>query len=262
MPLVVARLFGSAALLFAVWLGAAAIASAVAGADDVRDDRLRSLVRSKDAIATIERLLASRPTWAGFRPSRPIGQRLSDERYFRLSEPFSYIDLRRIRWTVPKGYVTNGASVPERLQPFGLAPLHGEYVNASVLHDYLCDTRATARSQETHLLFYEGMRLNGVSLPKAGVMFEAVVLFGPWWNEVDRSSGRVCFDVMEAVFSRQVADIVGRVLDGELAPEAASQLLEALARSVPRRLPSRHCVPISTLPIDLLPDRKMLPPSL
>ena len=54
---------------------------------------------------------------------------------FRLASDWS-IKINGKLWVVPKGTLTNGASIPSYLKPF-FKPFHPHYTEASVLHDYL-----------------------------------------------------------------------------------------------------------------------------
>jgi len=49
------------------------------------------------------------------------------------------------------------------------APFTGRYREASVVHDYYCDTKSE-RWQDTHRVFYDGMRANGVDAATAKLM--------------------------------------------------------------------------------------------
>jgi hypothetical protein len=94
---------------------------------------------------------------------------------------FSYIDPGGKRWTVPKGVKLDGASIPRILwTPVG-SPWTGQYKEASVIHDYLCEKK-TAHWKDVHRLFYTGMLANGVGIIQANIMYATVYRFGPRWN--------------------------------------------------------------------------------
>ena len=85
-----------------------------------------------------------------------------------------------IKWwageiVVPKGYVTNLASIP---RPFwGILPRNGKYGCASVAHDYLFDTHGLNFEydiSETNLIFKRIMEYDGVKPWKVWVMYNAV----------------------------------------------------------------------------------------
>jgi hypothetical protein len=55
------------------------------------------------------------------------------------------------RIVVPKGFVTDFASIPRELWSFGLSP-HGQYGRAAVIHDYLYWSQGCKREQADRLL--------------------------------------------------------------------------------------------------------------
>ncbi|MCK9363811.1 MAG: DUF1353 domain-containing protein, partial [Syntrophales bacterium] len=55
------------------------------------------------------------------------------------------------RIVVPKGFVTDFASIPEKLWSWGLSP-HGRYSRAAIVHDYLYWSQGCARAQADRLL--------------------------------------------------------------------------------------------------------------
>jgi len=63
-----------------------------------------------------------------------------------------------------------------------LAVLSMEPVNAAVLHDYYCTVR-TELPEDVHEMFYRAMLISGVPQLKAHFMFDAVLNFGPRWDE-------------------------------------------------------------------------------
>ncbi len=78
-------------------------------------------------------------------------------------------------FTVPKGYVTDLASVP-RLFWFVLPPF-GRYSQAAVIHDYIYNT-----CDDKHEVFYDLMLKYKTAKWKAKVMYVAVVVWG-WIHE-------------------------------------------------------------------------------
>lgn len=80
------------------------------------------------------------------------------------------------RIIVPKGFVTDFASIPQGLWSFGLSP-HGQYSRAALIHDYLYWSQGCSRPQSDNLLLiamkesevgnfdefaiYQGVKLGG-----------------------------------------------------------------------------------------------------
>lgn len=52
---------------------------------------------------------------------------------------------------VPRGFVTDFASIPQAVHSFGLGP-NGRYANASIVHDYLYWTQTCTRKQADNLM--------------------------------------------------------------------------------------------------------------
>jgi hypothetical protein len=103
------------------------------------------------------------------------------DRDVELMEKFEYIDSSGKRWTVEKGAIVNGASIPQPLWQFG-SPFTGDYRMASVIHDVYCE-RMTESWQATHRMFYEAMLDAGMSERNAKVMYAGVYWGGPRWEK-------------------------------------------------------------------------------
>lgn len=107
-----------------------------------------------------------------------------DGRQFIVESEYRYADSRNTLWTVPKGTVVNGASIPEYLWSLVGGPWEGLYRNASVIHDYFFDRRQYD-SDSVHWVFYDAMITSGVSAFKAKVMYYAVLRFNPRWKALE-----------------------------------------------------------------------------
>lgn len=75
--------------------------------------------------------------------------------------------------TVPKGFITDLASVPRIL--WFLLPPFGRYTQAAVAHDYL----TFKKHPDRHEVFYELMIKYKTYAWKAKIMYWAVKMFGP-----------------------------------------------------------------------------------
>lgn len=113
---------------------------------------------------------------------RLILEPLADGRLMRLVESFGFQDSKEKRWPVPVGAKIDGASIPQSLWSLIGGPFEGKYRDASVVHDYYCDTRSEPW-RAVHRVFYDGMRASGVSSIRAKVMYAAVYFGGPRWSD-------------------------------------------------------------------------------
>lgn len=77
--------------------------------------------------------------------------------------------------TIPKGFVTNLASVPKIL--WWLLPPYGKYTEAVVWHDY-CYSKVDTKRKQDDKQFKILMLDNGTKLWKVNVMYLGVRIFG------------------------------------------------------------------------------------
>ena len=107
---------------------------------------------------------------------------LKDGRHMQLAEPFEYIGSDCRRWTVPKGAVTDGASIPQLFWTGLGGPFEDKYREASVIHDHYCELR-NRKDVSVHNVFYDAMLTSGVDPTRAWIMHQAVLRFGPRWPD-------------------------------------------------------------------------------
>jgi Protein of unknown function (DUF1353) len=100
---------------------------------------------------------------------------------FKLQSDFRFSDPNGLLWETPAGSEVDGASIPQAFWSMIGGPFEGEYIRASVIHDYYCDKKLRT-SHDTHRNFYYGMRTTGVPTWKAKLMYWAVDTFGPKWE--------------------------------------------------------------------------------
>ena len=104
-----------------------------------------------------------------------------DDRLMELKEDFSFTSPTGKHWTVPKGAIIDGASIPKIFWNSIGPPFVGDYRYASVVHDYYCQTK-TETWEDTHKVFYEASIASGVSNSKAKLMYAAIYGWGPRWK--------------------------------------------------------------------------------
>lgn len=121
--------------------------------------------------------------WGKF--SEPLNVELIQDKYnAKLLDDFTYTgpEPDKIFWLAPKGFITDGASIPRIAWSIIGGPFEGQYRKAAIIHDVACVKR-TRSWQVTHRAFYTGMRAAGVSEIDAKIMYAAVYHFGPRWAE-------------------------------------------------------------------------------
>jgi hypothetical protein len=110
-------------------------------------------------------------------PQDPSTQILNDDLYF--------VDGNRLVWKAGKGDTTDGASIPLLFQPIIGGPWERHYLPAAVMHDHYCDDQHRVRSwRHTDRMFYEAMVANDTDAIKAKLMYYAVYVFGPHWDQL------------------------------------------------------------------------------
>lgn len=106
---------------------------------------------------------------------------LPDGRNMVLVQPFTYVDSRNVFWPVPAGTKIDGASIPSVFWGIIGAPFTGKYREASVIHDYYCQSKSR-HWKAVHKVFLDGMSARGVDSVQAKLMYIAVYRFGPRWD--------------------------------------------------------------------------------
>jgi hypothetical protein len=92
----------------------------------------------------------------------PVVKPFADSRDWMLVETVEYsIGNSGVIISVPKGFVTDFASIPQPLWSFGLSP-YGRFSKAAIVHDYLYWKQDCTREQADNLLLI-AMKESGVS---------------------------------------------------------------------------------------------------
>ncbi|MEA3192449.1 MAG: hypothetical protein QOD26_782 [Betaproteobacteria bacterium] len=85
------------------------------------------------------------------------------------------------RIIVPKGFVTDFASIPQPLWSFGLTP-HGQYSRAAVIHDFLYWAQGCTKEQADRLMVV-AMKESNVGSFDETVIYDGLYIGGkPAWN--------------------------------------------------------------------------------
>jgi len=127
--------------------------------------------------------------------------------FFPTIEPLLFVDGARRNWEAPVGTLTDGASIPILFVPLLGNPRSSQFLNAGTLHDAYCGVGNEAGLrfhgdtwQNVHIMFYDALTVAGVPKTKAQIMFSAVWLGGPRWEEAGRGLEQVPEQVLVQAF--------------------------------------------------------------
>ena len=136
--------------------------------------------------------------------------------YFALRAAVAFTDRAGLHWEAPEGALTDGASIPRALVPLIGQPRSAEFREAAALHDAWCGAGNEGLPQfrarpweEVHRMFHDALLASGVSPAKARVMFAAVYLAGPRWDDPARTLDAVPEDRLRAEM-RLCLDFIAR----------------------------------------------------
>lgn len=127
----------------------------------------------------------------------PYASEILGRQLWVVKKDFSFYldDEQRKRAVIPRGYLTDGASVPRPL--WSLIPPWGSYGQAAVMHDWLCeylrvwDTKENKwipiTRDECDNIFNIGMKALGVPNTTRRVMYSAVKVYSHMASKVYQS---------------------------------------------------------------------------
>lgn len=122
------------------------------------------------------------------------------------------MDASNTVWSAPPSALTDGTSIPQVFVPLVGNPRSPEFLAAAALHDAYCGAgnkrldQFHARDWEaTHRMFYDSLGSVGVSATKAKIMFAAVYLGGPQWDDPARSLEAASEERLRAEMERCIA---------------------------------------------------------
>lgn len=140
-------------------------------------------------------------------PGRPF-------EFFPIARRLDFVDGQSRRWIARKNILTDGASIPPIFVSIVGSPRAPEYVNAAAIHDAYCGVGNegapeyhSRRWEDVHRMFYDALRVGGTPEKRAKLMFAAVYLGGPRWEEPLRKLDTVPTPAMQQAML-QVAGFV------------------------------------------------------
>ena len=119
--------------------------------------------------------------WKSEADVRLVFPRQGNRAHAQLLAPLVWQDLDGATFTVPHGYVSDGASIPKLLWSVFGGPFDGAYIRAAILHDWQCSQRVQTSTQ-VHERFYRSMRADNVRWVIARSFYCAVLTWGPQWT--------------------------------------------------------------------------------
>lgn len=180
------------------------------------------------------------------------------KRLFELTNKFAFIDSRDVRWEVPAKARVDGASIPQVFWSVIGGPFDGEYVAASVIHDWYCDKRSRSW-QDTHRVFYDAMLVSNVPPTKAKIMFWAVWWKGPRWEErvsynVNLDNDAHFYRINPSSIFRLEKQVINLASPGDKISGYDEQVLSVITKIIERDNPDREQIEMlaeTENPIDL-----------
>lgn len=152
----------------------------------------------------------------------PVLKPFADNRDWVLMENLRYqIGQTSTVIVVPRGFVTDFASIPQAFWSFGLSA-HGLYSKAAIVHDYLYWTQGCSREQADNLLMI-AMKESRVDTAQRVAIYEGVRLGGgqPSLNNADEK-GRGLVRVVPETFLDFGPEVLWRDYRTVLAPGAVT----------------------------------------
>lgn len=111
-------------------------------------------------------------------------------RFFLTRNELGFVDAFGSRWTAPVGTATDGASIPGPFEVVVGDADSPEFREATAIHDAYCGrgnekllVYQSRPWRQVHRAFYDALIVNGVGQFRAKVMFVAVYLGGPRWDD-------------------------------------------------------------------------------
>ena len=112
---------------------------------------------------------------------KPLHFKLKKSLLVKIDEEFIY----KKEIYIPKGFITDGMSIPKWLQPVIGEPFEGNTLRAAIVHDYLCHCKCETQAF-SHGIFREILKLDGVSKWRRNAAWLGVVAYNglrnPKWK--------------------------------------------------------------------------------
>lgn len=126
-----------------------------------------------------------------------------------VDEELRFIDSMGTAWIAPKGTLTDGASVPRLALWVTEGRFAPHLLKAAIIHDAYCGGENAERTRDqfmrrpwraVHRMFHEALVAGGTPPLEAKIMFAAVWLSGPRWDDPIHDLSQVPEEVLMAEF--------------------------------------------------------------
>ncbi len=126
-----------------------------------------------------------------------------------LDDQLVFVDDSGTEWIAPQGTLTDGASVPRLALPITDGRWAEEFLKAAVVHDAYCQVENETRTpeqyrtrpwREVHRMFHEACLAGGTTPLLAKIMFAAVWLGGPRWDDPSSNLEQVSSEALTRGF--------------------------------------------------------------
>jgi len=103
---------------------------------------------------------------------KPLQFKLKKSLLVKTDEEFIY----KKEIYIPKGFITDGMSIPKWLQPIIGEPFEGNTLRAAIVHDYLCHCKCETQAF-SHGIFKQILEIDGVSAWRRNAAWLGVVVY-------------------------------------------------------------------------------------
>lgn len=129
---------------------------------------------------------------------QPVFMENFAQAFLPTKEKIEFVDARGDKWIAPRQTLTDGATIPPIFTVLVGDRQSREYVIAAALHDAYCgvgnedlETYRTRSWEDVHRMFYEALLVNGTDPQTAKIMYAAVYLGGPRWDDPERDLSKI-----------------------------------------------------------------------